>query len=100
MNARDYGSFKSSQRPLKYIPFSLHDIKVTEKSMDTGDEAPEVSTLFNTYIPLGDPVSVRLSNKCLFFLFLLSLLAPSAFTATSSKSLSPPKAITDINVKK
>jgi len=63
---------KSLQRPLKYIPFSLQNIKVTEKSVDTGDEAPEVSTLFNTYIPTGDTVPVRSSNKCLFFLFLLS----------------------------
>ena len=63
---------KSLQRTLKYIPFSLQDIKVTEKSVDTGDEAPEVSTLFNTYIPLGDTVPVRLSNKCFFYLFLLS----------------------------
>jgi hypothetical protein len=58
--ACDYGG-------LKYIPFSPQDIKVTKKSMDTGDEAPAVFTLFNTYIPLGDTVPVRLSNKCLFF---------------------------------
>jgi hypothetical protein len=34
--------------------------------MDTDDETPEVSTLFNTYISLGDIALVRLSNKCLF----------------------------------
>ena len=74
--------------------------------MDTGDEVPEVDTLFNTYIPLGDIVPARLSNKCLFFNFYfpnsniqdlcsrivrkvkkkhLSFLVPSAFQPTAQK---------------
>jgi hypothetical protein len=40
--------------------------------MDIGDEAPEVSTLFNTYIPLGDTVPVRLSKQCLFFFLIFT----------------------------
>jgi len=38
--------------------------------MDTGDEAPDFSTLFSTYIPSGDTVLLRLPN--VHFLFLLS----------------------------